>query len=263
MNNPKNRYMMKQRITTYLMIAAALLLVACEKNEPLEYENQGRVLFYEEGSSLVGIAMQITEKNYSFALGADNQTEMTAVINVRLMGRVAERDRVFRAEVVPELSTAVENTHFRLHDGVMKGGEYWSTLPVTLLRTPDMKNEAVSITLKLTPTDDLEAGVNDGTGLEYFTLYVADFLMQPPNWPTLYFSAYSNNKYQFVLDILGISDFPTESRYDAAPSEGAKFTVSQMYAFQYRLREAYAEYRLTNPPIYMDDNASVKEEISF
>ena len=71
------------------------------------------------------------------------------------------------------------------------------------------------------------------------------------------------NKYSFVVSTLGIADFPAESRYDSGPSEGTKFTVSEMYTFKAQLQAAYAEYRAEHGPIYMDDNAVEKVEISF
>ena len=148
---------MKCRKTIYLVLVFLLSVfaVGCEENEPMEFEGGSRALFYEEGSSLVGIVMQIYEKNYSFALVTYDQMEIEAKINVRLMGTVVDRDRKFKAEVVKELSTAVEGTHFRLGEGVMKAGEYWSQLPITLYRTADMKEKAVSITLRLVATEDL------------------------------------------------------------------------------------------------------------
>ena len=257
---------MKCRKTIYLTLVFLLSVfaVGCEENEPMEFEGGSRALFYEEGSSFVGIVVQIYEKNYSFALVAYDQMEIEAKINVRLMGPVVDRDRKFKAEVVKELSTAVEGTHFRLGEAVMKAGEYWSQLPVTLCRTADMKEKAVSITLRLVATEDLLGGVGDGGSEEgYFTLHVGDFLMEPQNWPTLYFGEYSVNKYSFVVSTLGIADFPAESRYDSGPSEGTKFTVSEMYTFKAQLQAAYAEYRAEHGPIYMDDNAVEKVEISF
>ena len=110
---------MKCRKTIYLALVFLLSVfaVGCEENEPMEFEGGSRALFYEEGSSFVGIVVQIYEKNYSFALVAYDQMEIEAKINVRLMGPVVDRDRKFKAEVVKELSTAVEGTHFRLDEG--------------------------------------------------------------------------------------------------------------------------------------------------
>ena len=258
---------MKHKTTLYLTIALcmAAFLVACTQNEPMEFSDKGRVLFYEEGINNIGITMRVSEKNYSFTLVPFDQMEIETTLNVRLMGRVTNFDRIFRARVVANNTTAVEGTHFLLHDGVMKAGEYWSLLPITLYRTPDLQTQAVTITLELAVTDDLQGDVvAEGGNYGSFTLTVADYLLPPQNWPTSYFGAYSENKYRFVIATLGIADFPAESRYDSGgSSNGAKFTISEILTFQFRLIEAYAEYRKTNPPIYMDDDAVEKVEISF
>jgi hypothetical protein len=46
------------------------------------------------------------------------------------------------------------------------------------------------------------------------------------------------------------------------PAEGY-YTPPQMQGFQFTLIQAYAEYRKTNPPIWVDDNADPKVEIKF
>ncbi len=264
MNN-KNLFAMKRKTAIYLALALSLFMAACEKNEPLMFGDYGRVYFDERGSTSYGYERQIYEKNFTFTLVGLDDTEAETGINVSLMGRPADHDRIFRAEVVRDSTTAVEGTHFTLRDGVMKAGEHLSRLPITLYRTPDIQDKAVKITLKIASGDGLElkGGVNEATEQGFFVLHVADYLLPPQYWPTQ-FGTYSDNKYRFVMATLGIADFPFEARWDSSPSYGAKFTVSQLFTFQYELREAYAAYRAAgNPPIWMDDNATEKVEISF
>lgn len=252
-------------------MALSLFLGACKENEQMVFEDSGRVFFNERGTTAEshGNITRITEKNYSLTLAEFGQTEMEVGIHVELMGRISDHDRTFRAEFVRDHSTAVEDTHFTLHDGVMKAGEYWSQIPITLHRTPDLKEEAVTITLRIVTADDLDlgGGVDAGTEFEFFTLNVADFLLPPQFWPQNYFGDYSLNKYMYVISVLGITDFPVYANNEPTPVDGhTKFTVSELYAFQYELRQAYAAYRAEgNPPIWMDDNVpdQDKVEISF
>ena len=175
------------------------------------------------------------------------------------MGAVADHDRTFRARVVSEESTAKEGVHFTLSDGVMKQGEYWSYLPVTINRTADMKEETLTITLELIPTDDLKANVKDGT---VFTLNVADYLLRPANWQQYYFGNYSANKYKFMIEVLGITDYPMTGRNDPELIEGT-YSSSQIETFSKQCADAYREYRRDHGPIWEDDNAENKVEISF
>jgi hypothetical protein len=88
--------------------------------------------------------------------------------------------------------------------------------------------------------------------------------MKPETWTFYidqYFGSYCDNKYRFIIATLGITEFPyLNGRYP--PTEGY-YTPPQMQGFQYTLIEAYAEYRKTNPPIWVDDNADPKVEIKF
>ena len=95
-------------------------------------------------------------------------------------------------------------------------------------------------------------------------LRVGDFYMKPASWTMFvdqYFGAYCDNKYKFIISVLGITEFDM-TRGNVPPVEGS-YTPPQMQGVQYTLVHAYAEYRKTNPPIWVDDNADVKTEIKF
>ncbi|MDR2130266.1 MAG: DUF4843 domain-containing protein [Odoribacteraceae bacterium] len=245
---------------TYILTIVALLL-ACKQNEAPEFPDGGRVYFFEQEPSGYGTLLHVPEKNFSFAVLDDTVTGAEGKVNVRLLGKVSDKDRVFRARVVADSTTAVEGTHYRLHDGLLKAGEMESYLPVTLYRAPGLKSAAVKICLEILPTGDLGAGLREGNR---FTLHVGDFFMKPEWWTyyvDAYFGAYCDNKYKFIIETLDIIDFPmTGARY--APEAGS-YTPPQMQGFQYTLVNAYAEYRKTNPPIWVDDNAETKVEIKF
>jgi hypothetical protein len=245
----------------YRAIAALFLLASCEQNELMEFAGNGSVYFFEQEASGYGTFLAVTEKNFSFAILDNAVTETEARVKVRLMGSVVDRDRAFRARVVPDSTTAIEGTHYRLHDGLLPAGELEASLPVTLYRAPGLKNEAVKICLEIMPTDDLDVGLNAGN---YFTLHVGDFFMKPATWTFFvdaYFGLYCDNKYRFIIDVLGITEFPM-TRGNTPPEDGS-YTPPQMQGFNYRLVTAYEEYRKTNGPIWVDDNADPKEEIKF
>jgi hypothetical protein len=246
---------------TFLAIACTALFAACEQNEPMEFADDGRIYFFEQESSGYGTMLTVGEKNFSFAILDDAVTEAEGGVNVRIMGRVSDKDRAFRARVIADSSTAVEGTHYRLHDGVVKAGEFESILPVTLYRTPDLKNEAIKIYLEIVPTEDFGDGVQVGNT---FILWVGDFFMKPPTWTVFvdqYLGAYCDNKYKFIIATLGITEFPM-LRGNTPPEEGY-YTPPQMQGFQFTLVQTYEEYRRTNPPIWVDDNADPKVEIKF
>ena len=109
-----------------------------------------------------------------------------------------------------------------------------------------MKEETFRIKLRIADSDDLKAGLEEDA---YIRVWVSDILIRPNNWPQWYgFGEYSPNKYRFVLDVLGIEDFPVLGRWDTGYEEG-KFATGQLWAFAYQLQEAYKEYRAEYGPI--------------
>lgn len=234
------------------------LLAGCTKNEVPAYSDLDKVYFYERRLNF-SMLERVEELSYSFVAKSSTITEGRLDIKVRLQGRIdQERDRVVRAEVIADSTTAVEGTHYRLEEGVIKAGEYEGVLPLTFYRTPDMQTEILRIKLRIADSDDLKAGLEEDA---YIRVLVSDILMKPVNWP-YYFGEYSTNKYRFVLDQLGIEDFPMLYRWDTEYEEG-KFSPAQLSALAHQLQEAYKVYRQEYGPIYMDDNADPKVEISF
>lgn len=245
------------------MLFGICLLAGCEKNEVPAYSDLDKVYFYERRPNPYNpfVTERAEEVSYSFATKSSTLTEGRLEIKVCLQGRVDDRrDRVVRAEVIPDSTTATEGIHYRLEEGVIEAGEYEGVLPLTFYRTPDMKTETFRIKLRIADSDDLKAGLEEEA---YIRVLVSDVLMRPVNWPEWYgFGEYSPNKYRFVLDELGIEDFPVLGRWDTGYEEG-KFATGQLWAFAYQLQEAYKKYRVDYGPIYMDDNADPKVEISF
>jgi hypothetical protein len=249
-----------------------LIWAGCKENEIMDFGLPASVNF-NQFQVVSGVEKLYFTKSYSFAIQGSSVTEAIVPIPVKLMGGLADRDRTFRAVAVAENTTAVEGTHYRILDGVIKADEYEGYLPVEVYRTEDTKTEPVSLQLLLVDTDDLKAGNGDAQmeqsadnvfsadNLIKFTLSWGDILMRPANWP-YYWGAYYANKYQFAIDVLGQTDWPTYSRYDTDYIEGY-YTTAQLQNLATQLNAAYQEYKLANGPIYNDDSAENKIEIYF
>lgn len=233
------------------------MLTACHESEVMDYALDGRVYFYER-VKMGGGENKVDSKTYSFAIQNDTVQKDTFKINVRLMGYVADHDRTFRAVAVPDSTTAIEGTHYHILDGVLKAGAYEGFLPVEIYRTDDTKDKEVKLYLRLTPTDDLAPG--NSTDIS-FKLTWGNKLVRPANWP-YYFGEYSDNKYRFAIDQLGLSDWPQANRYQTGKVEGV-YTAAELQRFATLLNEAYTEYRKTHSPIYIDDADPSRGEIYY
>lgn len=223
----------------------------------MDYSLDGRVYFNDVRES-IGVNTINTEQNYSFALKNSTLMQDTIFVPVQLMGNIEDYDRTFKAVAVADSTTAEYPKHYEILDGTMKAGEYTSYLPVVIKRTSDTQNHYVTVYLQLVSTDDL--GVGNADALNY-KINFGDILMKPANWP-YYFGTYSVNKYRFAIDVLGITDWPQATRFQDADVEGY-YSIAQLQLMAAQLNEAYAEYRLTHDPIYVDDDAEEKVEIHY
>lgn len=252
---------MKQRglkgIYTICIACALSIFMACEENERLVYALDDRVYFHET-EEVLSVEKNVWEKNYSFALQPSMLMEDTIYIETWLMGRLADHDRTFCAIAVPDSTTAVSPTHYEILNGVIPAHEYKGYLPILIKRTEDTKVQSVSLYLEITNGGELAVGNADAI---HFRLSWGDILMRPAHWP-YYFGVYSNSKYQFAIEVLGLTDWPQADRFSNG-SEPGLYTSAQLQLFASQLNEHYAEYRKTHAPIYVDDKAEEKVEIHY
>lgn len=249
---------MKRVYSKILILPLLGIFCACQQNEMMDFSLSDRI-YFNETTSTGATLEKITEKNYSFALQNSALMEDTVKLKTKLMGYLSDRDRVFRAEILAEGTTAVEGVHYTLLDGILKAGQYESYLPVVLYRTADTQEAPVSLHLRLTATADLEPGNPDDIT---FTLSWGDILMKPEHWPEYFFGTYSVNKYRFAIDVTGHTDWPQAERVTSGKQEGI-YTITDIQREANKLNDAYEEYRKTYGPIYEDDNADPKIEIYF
>lgn len=248
---------MIKNITYIIAVLGAGLFLACEENERLAYDAGARVYFYEQVVS-GAVTEEVYEANYSFADKSSELQQDTLFVTTQVMGTAATVDRSFKATVVGDSSMHQQVdgvTYYTVLDGVIKAGEIQGYLPLVLYRTALIKDSTLQVTLQITEDEsyDLQPGVPDYT---VFTVYWADRLIEPDNWETelyYFFGTYSDTKYQFMIDILGISEYTIYSRFNP---EG-QYTSAQIYDFVNHLKEALADYNAANDPDLTDENGEL------
>ena len=92
-----------------------------------------------------------------------------------------------------------------------------------------------------------------------FSLRWSDNLVKPDNWRPyfleVFFGSYSRIKYQFIIEVLGINEFPLQpSRYSW--TEGY-YSTSQMWEFNSKLKLALVGYNSTHDPDLTDENGNL------
>ncbi len=256
--NSTNRMNMKTFCRYFSLLFISLIFYACQQNEVMDFALDARV-YFNETTGTGTLQRNIWSKNYSFALQKSTLTQDTIKITTKLMGNPADYDRIFRVKVLPDSTTAIEGQHYKILDGIMPAGKYESYLPIILYRTEDTQELSVSLFIEIIATNDLKPGNPDAIN---FSLHWADMLMRPAHWPEYFFGEYSVNKYRFAIDVTGHTDWEQAPRVTTGKQEGI-YTITEIQREADKLNDAYAEYRKTHGPIYVDDNADSLVEIYF
>lgn len=126
--------------------------------------------------------------------------EDEATVNVKVMatGSVSDIDRPFIVEINPDSTNAVEGVHYEAITGefFIPAGEAYTTIPITVKRTPEMQEKDIKIGLKLLPNEHFELAfpefhaVDDllyGDIVEVFdaslhSLVINDVMTEPTEW---------------------------------------------------------------------------------
>lgn len=235
--------------TTIFAIAAIvfLLLSSCEKPLDAAYEQDARIYFFERQNDPQ--QTRITNRSFSFLLEPSTVTRDTVFIKVKTMGNPAAHDRFTLGQAIAEGTNAVEGVDYDFIPGLIPAGEVVGNLPIILYRTERSKTTDLLLNLTIAETPDFKVGVIED---DRFTFTWSDKISKPGNWDTpnfgivYIFGAYSEAKYRFIIDVLGIADFnlQTCARCPLVPGE---YTYAAMLDFKAQLTEALQAYNRANP----------------
>lgn len=202
--------MKKIRSIVYIISLGLLggLLFSCQKEDPIHIDD-ARINFWVLQDTVVNTGSKLYSFGYTFAAKADSKMIDTVYIRVRCMGPLSNADRHFKA-VAGKGTDAVLHTDYMVLDGVIAANKYIGYLPVVLNRTSALKTTTKNLVLKIQENGEFKPGVIED---QQFTLYFNDGLVQPSNWNILssYFGTYSMKKYQFIIQVLGRTEFPVST----------------------------------------------------
>lgn len=246
---------MNMKFRTLFVCLVALstsLLSSCEKGIDT-YEDDPRLYFFERATDLV--QTRITSKSFSFVPFPPAFIIDTIKIKVKTMGLARDYDRPIKGAAIPAGTTAVEGTNYAFAEGVIKAGQVDGYLPVVLYRTADIKTKSVTLNLTVAETKDFKPGVVED---QTFTLNWSDDLVKPANWDGIislnfYFGAYNRTKYRFIIDVIGVTDFPLQQS-GRVPLNPGEYSNSMMNDIKLRLKDALAAYNASHTVPLTDEN---------
>lgn len=220
-----------------LVFLFCLLIFACSQENEFDFKG-GNKIYVATGDSTA----------FSFAVKPQEYTVHEIKVPLRITGEAASADR----EVVVQLNAehtlyAVEGTpenggHFTVEKCILPKDSVNCKVIIKLYRdnikntmkTLNKEKDDMAVSIDIVPQGDFLGEM--GKEKLHFTVTFNDRLTIPSNWNSLkpYFGEPSLVKYQFMIDVLKISEFPTtgEDKYEAG----------ELYYFQDVLRVALVKY---------------------
>ena len=237
---------MKNIIIILLLI---LSILSCKKAKFDGYEAGNGMYFY----TLNRINNII---NYSFANQAGVKTKDTIFVDMKLMGKISKQPREVSV-VETSGTTAIKGTHFILPKVILPADSFHLRYPVVLLNTEDLKTKTYRLVIKVEENKDFIQGATGYSNVWGYGSIEINFnnqIIKPDYWAYIqgYFGDYSNVKYKFMIDTLGLSDFrPIHI--------GGNITYSEFLNYNGKLKNALEAYMAKQGPL-IDENG---KQVSF
>lgn len=224
----------------FVVLALLFSAFGCERAIDAEYVQDSRIYFFERANDQV--KSRIDSARYSFLKFPTTVIKDTVYIKVKTMGNVVSYDRITIGKTVAIGTTAQEGIDYNFIEGKIPSGSTEGLLPVVLYRTARLRNEPVFLNMTIGETKDFKPGVVEDLK---FSLQWTDKISRPQNWP-FYFGGYSDAKFRFVLETLGIDDFPSPACARCALEPGM-YSFAALMDFRDQLNVALREYNTANP----------------
>ncbi len=223
---------MKKLIHIYWTLALLLSMSSCSTNDTPVFDSTYSALnIWFRTSNLV---LDSTTYNYSYSL-----EEGTLTFIARIAGLPADYDRTFTLEAVRGDVSEAEGS-FQTDVYTLKAGEVEIECPIRF-NTSRLKN-AASFTVRdghlyfrLAQNKEFVEGTEN---MQELVVVLKNYLAKPDNWETAVypyyalgniFGEYRKEKYQFMIQILGLREFSI-NRSATVPYDTEKNEVSYNYA---------------------------------
>lgn len=188
----------KSRLLSLLIIP--LFFVSCDK-DLIQYQGSEGVYFAVQYGAWNGTEANWPYYNYStvpfFKVSA---SDTTILLKVMVTGRLYDYDRKFSVAINPDSTTAILDTHYKSIPTslVIPANANFTHIPVTVIRTADLKTSAKKIGLRLVPGEQLTvtfpewdaipsyASMSDPIVKQYdaglHTVVLNDWMVKPVAW---------------------------------------------------------------------------------
>ena len=230
-----------KRIIFWPFLMFLLTLTACEK-EMMGYEGVEGVYFAVRRGEISNAYDKWPYHPYTnveFLRTTENEIDLE--IKVMITGATKDYDRTFKVVIDPDSTTAQLGIHYKIlaNEFIIPANSVESYVPITVLRSAELKTESRKIGLKLVENENFklsfpqwdaipgmyEAGmvVIKKFDASFHTININDFMVQPAVWPGSIlvgnkeagsFGAFSRKKIELIFKLLNLTyeDFATSQK---------------------------------------------------
>lgn len=239
----------------FMIMICTILVIGCTKDEIPFYTGDDSIAFYIHANEKDSI-------DYSFAMNLANTTSDTIPLKMRVQGYVSTRDRKVKV-VATDGTTARLGEDFVLPEVVVPAGAQTINYPLIVNNTAIMRDKSLRIVLKVEATEDFSIGtigqeIGNTIAIPVYKIDVSNIILDNARWSNTsdqykYFGKYSCEKYRFIVNVLGVTDFSS-----------ATIGFYGLYNYPLILRQKLAEYEAQYGPIYIVVNNQVTtEKVTF
>lgn len=256
-----------KRISQFIIMCLFLSVMnSCQKNERDFFDIDYSALNIWLGTQTAPIASSY----YNF-IGHHHMDSV--MFHARISGLATDYDRPFTLEVV---RGDVDRITYYLGDYMIPAGEIYATFPIHIGK-PDgfdsFRYADGTLVFRVKANEYFSEGAigTNGVALNRLQLIFQNSVSKPWNWDadtypyyrlSYFFGSYSNVKYEFMINTLGISDFRILYGSNLEGQESNVISWAQAAYFQTKCQTALATYN-SNSDNIASGRAPLKDENNF
>lgn len=239
----------------YIFLLLLLTTAGCKKNSLQYFEEETPLLNIWFGTD-AGVQDSIT---HNFAYSPTNRDSI--VFNYRIAGYPVDYDRTF------ELTTADEDAkllNFTFKTYKVPAGKSLGKLAFYVDKPTDptlFLNRDLKVSLNLKSSTVFQPALRE---LSKLKITFKNAVTKPDNWDVAvpintalktFFGTYSNEKYKFIIQVTGLSNFTVVNNTTVNPDLPPNtITAIRARALQVQCKIALDQYKLTNGKDLLDEN---------
>lgn len=260
-----------KKIFIFAVFALVCMMYSCNEDYINTFEDDVQGIYFQTGSQqrlYINYDEYWDSTYYSFSTADEDVTEHVETARLRTLGKVKDYDRKVRVVVDAENTTAVEGVHYRIDfDTIMiHAGQSEVEVPVTMLRSADLKENKVRLKIKVEENDNfiVPFTTQNNTNVYYddgeqimadrYLFIFDEFYAEPKLWSwfgTEYLGAWSVSKQKLASKLFDLSayDWSTEGWSNG----DGKVQSARFVYFAIKMRIYLQEQADNGTPVLDDD----------